>query len=117
MSLRWIPITSIAEVESLKNRSHDLPCLLFKHSVRCNISAIAKYRLEDDWDFEDQEVEAYYLDLLEFRAVSQYVADTFQVFHESPQVLLIVQGECIYDASHLGITIEELKESIGAIAA
>jgi len=112
--LHWIPLTSAAEVESLKQRSHHLPCLIFKHSTRCNISEIAKFRLEDDWDFSSQELEAYYLDLLRFRNVSEYVADEFSVHHESPQVLLIADGECVYDASHLDISVDELKEALSA---
>ena len=72
------------------------------------------YRLEDDWDFEPEEMEAYFLDVLQFRPVSLKVAEALQVHHESPQVLLIVNGECIYDASHLDITLEELREGLSA---
>ncbi len=110
--LHWIPLTSVAEVEALKKRSHDLPCLIFKHSTSCNISAIAKFRLDDDWDFAADEIEAYYLDLLKFRPVSHHIAETFSVHHESPQVLLIAHGDCVYDASHLDISVEELKEAL-----
>ncbi len=59
-------------------------------------------------------MEAYYLDVLIYRPVSLQVAETFQVHHESPQVLLIVDGECIYDASQLDITLEELREGLTA---
>lgn len=59
-------------------------------------------------------MEAYYLDVLLFRPVSLKVAEMFQVHHESPQVLLIVNGDCIYDASQLDITMEELKEGLTA---
>lgn len=114
--LHWIPLTSAAEVESLKQRSHHLPCLIFKHSTQCNISEIAKFRLEDDWDFAAADLEAYYLDLLRFRSVSQYVAENFSVHHESPQVLLIADGECVYDASHLDISVDELKEALSMVS-
>ena len=110
--LHWIPLTSVAEVESLKKRSQEVPCLIFKHSTSCNISAIAKFRLEDDWDFASADIEAYYLDLLKFRPVSHHIAETFSVHHESPQVLLISDGECVYDASHLDISVEELREAM-----
>lgn len=114
MPLHWIPLESFEAIEQLKNRSNEVPCLIFKHSTRCNICSIAKYRLEDDWDFEPGAMEAYYLDVLLFRPVSLKVAEMFQVHHESPQVLLIVDGECIYDASQLDITMEELKEGLSA---
>lgn len=115
MSVQWSPITSAADVESIKEHSHTVPCLIMKHSTTCNISAIAKYRLDSDWDFESNVLEPYYLDLLRFRPVSAYIAETFEVYHESPQVLLIVGGECVYDASHLDIRVEEVKEALASV--
>lgn len=93
-------------------RSHEAPCLIFKHSNRCNISAIAKYRLEEDWSFENGDLPAYYLDVIAHRTLAKQVAEIFQVQHESPQVLLISEGICIYDASHLDITVAEIKETL-----
>lgn len=116
MTLHWIPLTSAADVESLIERSHTIPCLILKHSTSCNISAIAKYRLDTDWDFGTDVLEPHYLDLLRFRPVSAYIAETFEVHHESPQALLIVGGECVYDASHLDIRVEELKEALASVA-
>ena len=84
--------------------------LIFKHSTRCSISTMAKYRLEDDWNFEGKKLEPYYLDLINYRDLSKEVAEKFDVHHESPQVLLIKNGECTYDASHLDITVSELHE-------
>ena len=115
--MQWNPLASEHKVTEIINRSHEVPCLIFKHSTRCEISAIAKYRLESDWDFASNQLEPYYLDLLSYRAVSAHIADAFQVHHESPQVLLIQGGECIYDASHLDISIAELHEAMNAIAA
>ena len=114
--MNWLPLTSIAEVESIKNRSQEMPCLLFKHSTTCSISAIAKARLERDWDFSETEMPAYYLDLLQFRPVSRFVAEDFDIYHESPQVLVIHGGECIYDASHLDISVEELKDALQSVS-
>jgi bacillithiol system protein YtxJ len=55
-----------------------------------------------------ENVDFHYLDLLNFRAISNEIATFFQVHHESPQVLLIKDGECIYDESHYGIMMDEL---------
>ena len=114
MAPKWQKLESFEDIEHIKNRSNEVPCLIFKHSTRCNICTIAKHRLEDDWGFRSDEMEAYYLDVLLFRPVSLEVARTFEVHHESPQVLLIVNGACIYDASQLDITIEELNEGLSA---
>ncbi|MEI6408574.1 MAG: bacillithiol system redox-active protein YtxJ [Bacteroidota bacterium] len=115
--MNWNEINDIEGIDRLKSRSYEVPCLLFKHSTRCEISAIAKYRLESDWSFAPQTLEACFLDLIRHRDVSNFVADTFQVHHESPQVLLIVNGECIYDASHLDIRADEIAEALGTAAA
>lgn len=115
MTINWIPLTSEADVEQIKTRSGTTPCLIFKHSTRCNISSLAKYRLEDDWNLAPENLEAYFLDILKNRSLSNYVAETFQVYHESPQVLLIVNGECVYDASHLSIAMDELQEALDAL--
>jgi len=117
MQIKWIPVSSIQEIEQIKQHSRQTPCLIFKHSESCNISAIARYRLEDDWCFEETHLPAYFLDLLRYRDVSAYIADTFQVHHESPQILLIVDGECIFDASHLDITMQEIKEALPGVSA
>lgn len=70
-------------------------------------------RLESKWDDEiNNVITPYYLDLKSFRDISNAIAEKFSVHHESPQVLLIKDGECIYDASHMDISVEELKESI-----
>ena len=112
MKLHWTSLHSIQDVESLISRSFSAPCLIFKHSTRCEISAIAKYRLEDDWEFETEHLSPYFLDLIAHRDVSSFIADKFAVHHESPQVLLVVNGECVFDASHLDITIAEVQQAL-----
>ena len=56
-----------------------------------------------------ENVDFHYLDLLNYRPISAEIASFFQVHHESPQLLLIKDGECIYDESHYGIMMDELK--------
>ena len=55
----------------------------------------------------------YYLDLINHRAISNAIAEKFQVHHESPQILLIKNGECIYAESHNGINMAEIEEQFG----
>jgi bacillithiol system protein YtxJ len=113
--VNWIPLESEQQLDVIAARSKTIPCVIFKHSTTCEISAMAKRRLETKWDFEAKEVEPYYLDLLRFRPVSREIAEKFQVHHESPQILLIHNGECIYDASHLDITVTELRSCFADI--
>jgi bacillithiol system protein YtxJ len=112
----WLPLESEKQLDAIVERSNSVPCLLFKHSTRCEISSMAKHRLESKWDLDKADVEPYFLDLIQFRSISAAIADRFGVHHESPQVLLISNGECVYDASHLDISVKELRESLLDVA-
>jgi bacillithiol system protein YtxJ len=72
---------------------------------------VVKSRLEKTDTPEN--IDFYYLDLLIYRDISNQIATRFEVHHESPQVLLIVNGECIYDESQMGITMDEILENAG----
>ena len=106
--MNWIPLQTETQLEELRNRSAERPQVIFKHSTRCSTSALVKSRLErgqQPWD-----VDFYYLDLISYRPISNKIAESFQVRHESPQVLIIRNGECIYDESHLGISMDDIME-------
>lgn len=100
--MTWTPLISLGELEQVFELSNIKPVAIFKHSTRCSISAMAKSRLERQWKFDDK-VPAYYLDLLEYRDVSDTLSDKTGVMHESPQFLLISKGKCVYHASHNNI--------------
>ena len=110
--MNWIPLTSISQIDEIVERSKEIPCVIFKHSSRCGISAMAKFRLKGDWGFAEGELEAYFLDLISQREVSKAVAKKFSIQHESPQLLVIQDGNCTCHASHLDISISELKSCI-----
>jgi len=104
--MNWIPLTTEQQLTEIREASAAKPVVIFKHSTRCSISAVAKSRLERA--AAPQEISFYYLDLIRFRDISNRIAADFDVPHESPQVLLIRNGECIYDESHSGITMDDL---------
>ncbi len=106
--MNWRTIDSVNDIETIVDRSRVIPCLILKHSTRCPISTMAKNRLEMGWDLEEDQVEAYYLDLIAHRDVSNHIASEFGVQHESPQALLIEEGKCTYNASHLNIRVADL---------
>jgi bacillithiol system protein YtxJ len=104
--MNWAELTDIDQLESIKQESMQQPVVIFKHSTRCSISSMAKMRLERS-DMPEA-VKFYYLDLIRYRAISNKIAEVFDVHHESPQVLLIKNGECVYDESHNGINMDEI---------
>lgn len=108
----WIALNTEQGVEQIAERSKTVPCLIFKHSTRCSISTTAKSRLERNWNFDASLLEPYYLDLLSNRGVSNRVAEFFEVEHQSPQVLLIVEGECVYEETHNAISVTDINEQL-----
>lgn len=108
--MNWIPLRSIEELEQIILLSQQKPLVIFKHSTRCNISSVAKNRLEKS--SVPNEIPFYYLDLISFRKVSNTIAERFGIMHESPQILLIKNGKCVYDESHMGIDMEDIKEQL-----
>lgn len=108
--MNWSYLTEISQIEKILQESHERPVVVFKHSTRCSISTMAKGRLERA--LQPEGVSFYYLDLLQYRPISNKVAELFDVHHESPQVLLIKNGGCIYEESHNGISMDEIMEQL-----
>ena len=106
--MNWIPLTNEEQLTQIIEKSATVPQVIFKHSTRCSISSMVLNRLERA--DTPEKIDFYYLDLLSYRSISNEIADRFKVYHESPQVLMIKNGECIYDESQMGIRMEELTE-------
>ncbi len=106
--MNWIPLVNEDQLTEINRISSDTPQVIFKHSTRCSISSVAKNRLERAE--LPANINFYYLDLIAFRELSNKITETYQVHHESPQVLLIKNGECIFDESHNAINMDELVE-------
>jgi bacillithiol system protein YtxJ len=113
--MNWHPLTSAEQLDTVIEESKSTPVVIFKHSTSCSISSTAKSRLERQWAGAGiDHIKPYYLDLLRYRPVSNEIAEVFQVQHQSPQLLLIHDGMCLYDASHLGISLDSLKKNLTA---
>ena len=104
------------ELDQLIERSKSKPVAIFKHSTRCNISDMAKHRIERNWDFPQDELEIHFLDLITFRNVSNKIAAMLQVEHASPQVILIKDGQAVYHTSHNDISVSGLREALNGNA-
>ncbi len=108
--MNWKVLNEPAQLEEINKSSYERPLVIFKHSTRCSISSMAKSRLERSTPPEG--IDFYYLDLIRHRTISNKLAEDYDVWHESPQVLLIKDGACIYDESHNGITMDNILTSI-----
>ncbi len=108
--MNWIKIENTEELAEAKAKSFEKPLVIFKHSTRCSISAAALDRIERRWDPAEIGIDAYYVNLIQFRSVSNEISEMFNIRHESRQLLLIKDGECIFDSSHFSISYEEVRK-------
>lgn len=106
--MQWIHLTGEAQLNQLISQSASRPQVIFKHSTRCSVSSVALQRLQKAQAPEG--VDFNFLDLLAYRSLSNTIAEKFGVRHESPQVLIIKNGTCVYDESHLNISMNDIAE-------
>ena len=71
-----------------------------------------KWHLESNWDLNPEELDFYYLDLINYRHVSNKIADDFDVIHQSPQLILVKAGKAVYAPSHQSISVQGLKSAL-----
>ncbi|MNI59187.1 hypothetical protein D3C76_153540 [compost metagenome] len=106
-------ISSIEELHRALEGSKDQPLLLFKHSTRCPISSGAYREMEAYLqDRPNEEVTYGLIYVVEDRAVSNEAAELLGVRHESPQVLLVKNGQAVWNTSHSNITSVNLRQGI-----
>ena len=106
--INWIPLTELQQLDETKLVSLDNLVVIFKHSTRCSISRMALKQFENEYNLEDK-VTLYFLDLLNFRSISNAISEEFQVEHQSPQIIVIKNGKAIFNASHSTIDALQLK--------
>ena len=98
----------LLELQKLSKNPKIQGVFVFKHSTRCSVSYMAYKGLKAMWKFED--IPFYYLDLIKFRDISNEIAKAFEVWHESPQLLIIKNGVVVAYESHGAINDIELNQ-------
>lgn len=106
-SFPWENLTSHEQLADAL--AEDSFVLLFKHSTRCSISSMAISKFESKWN-TSQPVRLLYLDLLNYRSISNEIADKTGITHQSPQAILLKGGKVLYHNSHSGISANEIEE-------
>jgi len=107
----WRQLTDLRQLNEIINESSENPILIFKHSTRCGISRMVLRRFENEFDLR-QEITPYFLDLLAHRDISNAIAERFDVFHQSPQLIVIENGKAVYHTSHDTIEASKLEQFV-----
>ncbi len=106
----WNDLTELKQLDSIIEESEEKPVVIFKHSTRCSISRMALKNFEREYKADNNDASLYFLDLLNYRDISNEIAQRFHVIHQSPQLLLIKNGKSVYDVSHSAIDAESLLD-------
>ncbi|MBO9570642.1 MAG: bacillithiol system redox-active protein YtxJ [Chitinophagaceae bacterium] len=109
--MEWINLENEAQLAQIDTVSFERPQLIFKHSTRCSISSVIKNRLSKG--ALPAGIDFYFLDLIAYRTLSNAIAEKYGIRHESPQVLLIKDGKCVYNESHSAVYMEDILDAAG----
>lgn len=99
------------EIDSIL-QNNTKPQIIFKHSTRCGTSILSKSSLDSGMESITQKAGTFMIDVVARRGLSNYVTEKTGVKHESPQLILIENGEIFWHASHGGVRIEKLLEAL-----
>ena len=108
----WIDLTSVDQLIEVQEQSKIIPVLIFKHSTRCVISRMVLREFESSFPKDQHTASLYLLDLLAYRDISNEIGSKFQVSHQSPQLIVLKNGEAVYHASHNEIKADAIKDII-----
>ncbi|MFD2891415.1 bacillithiol system redox-active protein YtxJ [Flavobacterium chuncheonense] len=110
-NIEWKFLEEVNELDTVIADSFTKPVIIFKHSTRCSISRFALKQFEREFSFEGKLI-PYFLDLLNYRQISNQIAELFQVEHQSPQLIVIKDGVVVFHESHGGIQASDLKRFV-----
>lgn len=116
ISMNWSILNNVDQINAIREESAKQPVLIFKHSTSCSISRAALNRLERNWSDAATPAKLYFLDLLSYREVSNQIASAFQIPHESPQVLVVKNGNVTFDRSHFDIEYSSIAAEIQKVS-
>lgn len=109
-STNFSPVTEAGELEQLLARSHDAPVILFKHSTTCPISARAHRQMTEL--STDVAGRISLVVVQRARELSRRVAEQTGIQHESPQAIILRNGQAVWSASHFDITAEAVAQAV-----
>lgn len=99
-------ITEATAFEELADRSKQRPIVIFKHSLTCPISAAAY----DQMTRFDGDVAL--IEVQRARQLSNEIENRLGVAHESPQVIILSNGQVVWNASHFKITADAVADAV-----
>ncbi len=111
------PLTDVADIDRLLADSFERPVLVLKHSRSCGTSAQAFDELQDHLSQAPADGAHYAVVTVQtHRDVSQALASRLGVRHETPQALVLRNGEVAWHASHFRVTAQSIAAALDRAA-
>lgn len=110
----WNYLENEQDLEQIFQPGGKVKCI-YKHSTTCGICLFAIRQVNQVLEPLQEDVDFYYVDVKKDRPLSQKIAAKTGVQHESPQILIINDGEVFWHTSHHAIKEEKLVEVFGEL--
>ncbi|MES2864693.1 MAG: bacillithiol system redox-active protein YtxJ [Bacteroidota bacterium] len=107
---KFFTLNAKEQFDEIDEISHTKPVVLFKHSTRCIISRTVLKQFDLEFNFPEDKMDWFLLDLLNFRDLSNEIASRYNVTHQSPQIVVIRNGKAVFNESHDSISVDDLKQ-------
>ncbi len=111
-----LPLNSTEEFEALLLASRTSPVLLYKHSLTCDVSVRAINAVHAFLGTCQGPLLARMVTVQTERPVANTIARRLNLRHESPQAILVSDGEVVWHATHFRITVDALRTALAQIA-
>ncbi|WP_396217689.1 bacillithiol system redox-active protein YtxJ [Flavobacterium sp.] len=108
--VKYFELDKMEQFDEIDEISQSKPVVLFKHSTRCSISRMALKQFYTEFNYPEEKIDWYLLDLLNHRDLSNEIASRYNVMHQSPQIVVIRNGKAVFNESHDSISAEDLKQ-------
>ena len=109
---KFYTLDNVKLLDEVDAISQTKPVVLFKHSTRCSISRFALKRFDAEFNYTDDQIDWYLLDLLNHRDISNEMAHRYNVQHQSPQIIVVRNGKAVFTSTHDGIDAHDLKQFV-----
>ena len=109
-NVKFFTLDNMEQFDVIDVISNTKPVVLFKHSTRCSISRMALKQFDAEFNYSEEKINWYLLDLLNHRDLSNEIASRYHVVHQSPQIVVIRNGKAIFNESHENIAADGLKQ-------
>lgn len=108
-SPQWKSIVSSEALNRVIDDSRTKPVLVFIHRASSPESIEKKIELENSWNISEDMMDAYLVDDIKAKDVSEQISELAGIQREFPQIVLFADGVTMYDESHDMISVKKIK--------